>query len=58
MPVYLAHIAINTDDDSTTRRFWEETFDRTSTDGVRRDSPGHHVTPPATSPPPSRPAAS
>ncbi len=32
MPVYLAHIAIDTDDDSTTRRFWEQTFDRTFTD--------------------------
>jgi predicted enzyme related to lactoylglutathione lyase len=32
MPAYLAHIAINTDDDSTTRHFWERTFDWTFTD--------------------------
>ncbi len=32
MPAYLAHIAINTDDDSATRRFWEQAFDWTFTD--------------------------
>jgi len=32
MRAYLARIAINTDDESTTRRFWEQTFDRTFTD--------------------------
>jgi predicted enzyme related to lactoylglutathione lyase len=32
MPAYLAHIAINTDDDGPTRRFWEQAFDWTFTD--------------------------
>jgi len=32
MPAYLAHIAINADDDGVTRLFWERVFDWTFTD--------------------------
>ena len=32
MPAYLSHLAINTDDDLATRRFWEQVFDWTFTD--------------------------
>jgi predicted enzyme related to lactoylglutathione lyase len=32
MSAYLAHIAINSDDDAATRRFWEQVFDLTFTD--------------------------
>jgi predicted enzyme related to lactoylglutathione lyase len=32
MPAYLAHLAINCDDDAATRRFWEHVFDWTFTD--------------------------